>query len=153
MHLVDGRQQRTPFRSPDFIREVLVPSVPRIKRMFNRNGICDDEWTFQQDGDAKHNSNVVQDWLEKHVTCFTARGDWPAGSPDLSPIENLWSIMDEELKELGGEAGFATRAEFKRAITKVWKAKTTKKTIQKLINSMPNRMQEVLDTHGGHTTY
>lgn len=57
VHLVDGRQQRTPFRSPDFIREVLVPSVPRIKRMFNRNGICDDEWTFQQDGDAKHNSN------------------------------------------------------------------------------------------------
>lgn len=153
VHLVNGKQQRTPFRSPDFIREVLTPSVPRIKRMFNCHGIRDDEWTFQQDGDAKHKSTIVQSWLDKHVTCFTARGEWPTASPDLSPIENLWGIMDEELKELGGEKGFATREQFKRAIVKVWKSKTTKNTIKKLIDSVPKRMQEVIEMNGGHTTY
>lgn len=80
-------------------------------------------------------------------------GEWPAASPDLSPIENLWGIMDEELKALGGEKGFATREQFKRAIVKVWKSKTTKSTIKKLIDSVPKRMQEMIDADGGHTSY
>ena len=57
---------------------------------------------FQQDGAPAHNAKITQDWLGGRINKFWVKGTWPANSPDLSPIENLWSILKNNLDSMGG---------------------------------------------------
>ena len=44
--------------------------------------------------------------------------DWPAYSPDLNPIENVWAVVNRRVSEYRVE----TEEELKDAVQKVWKA-------------------------------
>ncbi|KAF2488750.1 hypothetical protein BU16DRAFT_473320, partial [Lophium mytilinum] len=56
---------------------------------------------------------------------------WPASSPDLNPIENLWKLIKE-------------RAEWD---------KITEEELEELIKSMPKRIQAVIAAQGGPTKW
>ena len=47
-------------------------------------------WRLLQDNDPKHKSNLVRTWLFNNGISLL---DFPAYSPDLNPIENLWNDM------------------------------------------------------------
>ena len=73
---------------------------------------------------------------------------WPAQSPDLNPIENLW---DELGRRIDGYTS-RNREELWENVKNEWYEITTDVT-KKLVESMPRRLQAVIAAKGGHTSY
>ena len=51
--------------------------------------------TFVQDGAPAHAAKATQAWCKRNLPNFIEKTCWPPNSPDINPVENLWSIMDE----------------------------------------------------------
>ena len=74
--------------------------------------------------------------------------DWPAQSPDLNPIENLWYIVDHRLKD----RAHSTKAEHLKELQQGWKLLESN-LLTRLVDSMPRRCQAAIDTNGYATKY
>jgi hypothetical protein len=104
-----------------------------------------EEWWFLQDNDPKHKSKQVKDWLHDNgVLCI----DFPPYSPDLNPIENLWSHLKRRVEKRNA----ADINELKVHLTQEWEA-TDKSLLVKLSHSMPRRCKAVVAKHGHKTKY
>ena len=114
---------------------------------------------FQQDNASSHHAQATMNWLqaaaEEHG--FTIM-DFPANSPDLNPIENLWSILKAELYRrfpdtmyLRG-SGKGVREELHSRLNKIWWS-IGEGVLNGLIDSMPRRIQAVLKAKGWYTEY
>ena len=105
-----------------------------------------ENWLLQQDNDPKHTAYVVRDWLlENEIPTLDW---WPAQSPDLNPIENLWSILDHRLKN----RHVNTAEQLFAALQEAWNDLPVD-MLQRLVDSMPARCQAVIDSRGYPTKY
>ena len=75
---------------------------------------------------------------------------WPGNSPDLNPIENVWSWMKRQLKE----APCTNLEQLKREILELWCQKMEDcEYLRNLVESMPRRLEEVIQREGAMTKY
>ncbi len=104
-------------------------------------------WVFQQDNAPCHASKATMEWLRsKNIGLL----EWPSRSPDLNPIENLWGILVRRVYVNGRQ--FENVQSLKEAILKAWD-EIPRETLQKLVDSMKDRMFEVIRKNGGATKY
>jgi hypothetical protein len=68
---------------------------------------------------------------------------WPASSPDLNIIENVWSIVDNEVLKFN----IKNTDDLKTALKTVW-TEISNDTIGKLFESMPGRLRQVINSKG-----
>ena len=84
--------------------------------------------------------------------------EWPAQSPDLKPIENLWSDFKERFYQRFSEMfnypskGLEARYRYGEVMQEVWYSQGME-MVEVLIKSMPKRCQVLIDAKGGWTKY
>jgi transposase len=105
------------------------------------------EFIYQQDGASIHTSKASMAFLEEQGVQVL---EWTPQSPDLNPIENMWSIMTRRVYHNGRQ--FNTVADLRAAIEAAWES-IEPKIIRSLIDSMPRRCQEVIEKNGNKTHY
>ena len=68
---------------------------------------------------------------------------WPARSPDLSPIENMWSIVQSRVDRLAPSG----REELWVSVKKAWDDVPIEQ-VNNLVGSFPTRLRKVVSVKG-----
>jgi transposase len=104
-------------------------------------------FVFQQDNASIHVSQFTRAWMEtKNLTVM----NWPARSPDLNPIENVWGELARAIYSNGKQ--YDTVGELQHAITQAW-YDLDPNYLKRLVKSMKKRCIKVLTNQGKSINY
>lgn len=100
-----------------------------------------------QDNAPIHKAQVVQIFFrDNNINVFP----WPAKSPDLNIIEHVWAKMSKAIYRPHYRAG--TKEELKDHVMEHWED-IDLEFIRTLYDSIPSRLQAVIDNEGGNTRF
>lgn len=113
--------------------------IPAAAKLLGRSYI------FQHDNDPKHTAKRVTAFLKKKRVKVL---DWPPQSPDLNPIEHLW----EEMERQRASEVPRNKEQLKGLLQKTWNG-LNQDICAQLVESLPRRLQAVIEAKGGPTKY
>ncbi len=102
---------------------------------------------LQHDNAQPHVARICTQILEAENIPVLA---WPAYSPDISPIENVWDALDRRIRQQVPVP--ANIHQFCTAIEVEW-INIPQATINNLINSLRRRCVALREANGGHARY
>lgn len=102
--------------------------------------------TFQDDNAPCHRSKRVKEWFRVNGI---SRFDWPSSSPDLNPIENLWTFLKKKIIRKAPN----NKKNLISAIERVWTEEIPIQLIENLIKSMSKRIKMVIKSKGAWIKY
>lgn len=138
MFVCEGRMNSVKYI--EVLETALLPSLTSLFGDTNLDGVI-----FQQDNAPCHKSATTMRWFtENNIDLL----DWPAQSPDLNPIEHLWSILKRKIKE----HSITSKTALKNSLVQEWQA-ITRQDCTKLVRSMPARISAVIKSKGGPTRF
>ena len=100
-------------------------------------------WVFQDDGASAHRAKKARAFLAE--LCHTLSSDlhWPANSPDLNVIENLWGLLKHRMTV----SNCQTEDDLWREAQAAWNTITIEE-VNNLIDSFHNRLRSVAALDG-----
>lgn len=135
---IDGIMRKEQYLS------ILQQNLPDV---VEKMGLAAEKVIFQQDNDPKHTAHLVKDWLKKQKFGVMT---WPPQSPDMNPIENLWSHVKSQLAKYASPPKGVN--ELWERTKEVWEA-IPPEFVQRYTQSLPNRIQELKKAKGYWTSY
>lgn len=134
LHFIDGNLNAQRYRD-----EILAPTVIPFVRQH--------DVIFQQDNARPHVARICMEFLEAENVQVL---DWPAYSPDMSPIEHLWDDLDRRVRQRDPVP--ENVRQLRVALQEEWN-NIPQATIDNLVNSMRRRCVALRAANGGHTRY
>lgn len=133
------------FTANRYIEQVLT-KVPTMLK--NLHGVKQ----MMEDGAPVHTAQICADFrTQHHIPTFPGNGrKWPARSPDLNPIENIWADLKAQLNALDHYP--TTQTSMMKAISKIWKTYSLD-FVRPFIDNMPDRLLACVKNVGGATKY
>ncbi len=98
---------------------------------------------FQHDNARPHTASITTSWLRRRRIRVLK---WPACSPDLSPIENIWGIIKRKMRQRRPK----TVEQLEACIRQEWDNIPIPK-LEQLVSSVPRRLQTVIKRRGDAT--
>lgn len=126
-------------------RSQVVPLISSIAQQHQRDSLFQQSAVVMQDNASIHKAIATLELfkqLDIELLC------WPANSPDLNPIENIWCLLKHRI----GRHFPTTKETVMAAIRLEW-SQLTSSDISRACQSMRERCQAVIDANGGHTRW
>ncbi len=121
----------------EILEHFMLPSADQLFK--------DADFIFQQDSAPAHTAKSTKSWLNYHGVGVL---DWPANSPDLNPIENIWGIVKRKMRNKRPK----NADELKATVRETW-ASIPPQQCHKLISSTPRRIEAVIKAKGAPAKY
>ena len=116
-----------------------------LKKKLQKSMNSTDTNILLHDKATVHTSKLTSNYLHRNnINNITL----PGCSPDLNPIENIFADLKRKLSK----ENISSVKDLEKHIRNFW-LKLQKPYLTKLVNSMPNRLQEVIRRNGGMTKY
>lgn len=106
-------------------------------------GLDKSKFILMQDNDPKHKSRMTMDYLKNQDYQLM---EWPPQSPDLNPIENMWSLLKRRLYN-NYDCPPKGMLELWERIGKTW-YDISMEECNKCIETMPMRCRDVIKNKG-----
>lgn len=107
----------------------------------------DDNYTFMDDNAPVHRAHIVCQYMENNNIHHTV---WPAQSPDMNPIENIWLKLKRDIEKQ--TANIHTENELMTVVRHSWES-IPPSYVQELYSTIPARLQEVIRMKGNLTKF
>ena len=112
-----------------YCQQIVTPHILPFIRRHNA--------TLQQDNARCHTARFTRDLLQRNNVNVL---DWPARSPDLSPIEHMWDMLGRRVHE---RHDVNSMADLEMALHQEWR-RIPVYDVNKLMNSMRRRCDAVM---------
>ena len=136
LYHIQGRLTGVRYRD-EILRPLVVPLLRRIGP----------QALLQDDNAPVHRARVVNDFLQRRGV---QRLDWPACSPDMNPIENIWDQLYRRVRENHPPAQNVQA--LLGYLNQEW-LNIPQQTFRKHVQSMRRRCNECFNKQGGFTHY
>jgi len=138
VYIVEGT-----LKQDQYVKILQTRLIPQIKKWFRHESEC----IFMHDSAPCHKAKSVTSFLEKKNVNVLP---WPGNSPDLNPIENAWELLKRKI----AIQNIKNQTDLVESLVRVWNNdEELQKNIKNCIQSMPRRVQAVIDAKGGSTKY